>query len=192
MKNIDLNNIDYARREAKEEEDYQITSYIFKNYIFSGSSQSCETEKFDQWSVPDCAYTARTTNRYDVGIVEIKTRNQDMDLYNTLPIKVEKYCNMDAACADDVRCIYFVLVNDEEYYLFDLRDLDMNKCTLKMLYINKTEYVVDKSKQEKEKTAMLLIPITQAKIHGRYDKERVKAEIIQQSHLENDEPDLPF
>lgn len=176
---MNYSNIDYTRRETKEDEDYRIASAIFHALFRKG----VRTEKTSGWTIQDMNYSALSDNNEikQTGKVEIKSRNQDMDRYDDLPIKMKKYSNMIEQCQGDTRCIYMVLLNECEYYIFDLKKIDINACDCRLWTINDTEYMVDSSKGDKKIFPAIFIPVEYAIKHGRYyyDKKRKQTEVLQ-------------
>lgn len=161
---IDYSNIDYVRREDQEDKDYQIAVDVFSG-LYSGLSVNFE--KCEPWTAEDMRYTATTrSNRDYIYKVEIKTRNQDMERYNDLPIKCSKLARLRKECTGIERILYFVIVNYSEWYLFDLNAIDLNKCRLDNWKIPVTQYVKDESKITYEYAPTFFIPVEQALRHG--------------------------
>lgn len=156
-----MNTINDKKADEQELKDYQMTvkilSRLFKKYNprFSKMAKGC---------VFDCKmyFTDNNNELYRYNI-EIKSRRQNMDEYDTLPLTVQKYCNVKESCKLGEKPIYLSLVNDEEYYIFNLLKLDMNNVKIKNWFINDIEY---SNNPTKKKIPTLFIPITEAVNNG--------------------------
>lgn len=156
-----MNTINDKKADEQELKDYQMTvkilSRIFKKY----------NPKFTQMA-KGCVFDAKMyfiTNdnevyRYNI---EIKSRKQNMEDYDTLPLTVQKYCNVKESCKLGEKPIYLSIVNEEEYYIFDLSKLDMNKVKIKNWLINDIEYSAN---PVKKKIPTMFIPVTESVNNG--------------------------
>ena len=151
--------IDKERMESQEKKDFEITENIMKN-IFKAYNKTVEIKQNPIYSAIDASMLVSKKFKYNV---EIKERVQDTDIYHTLPLKVTKYCNIMENTPEDVKALIIYLLNDEEYYIFDLKKLDLNKCQICNWNINKVEYT---SNQQKEKQPTIFIPLEQAIYNG--------------------------
>ena len=86
-----------------------------------------------------------------------------MEEYDTLPLTVQKYCNIIESCKLGEKPIYLSIVNDKEYYIFDISRIDMNKVIIKNWYINDIEY---SDNPTKKKIPTMFIPITESVNNG--------------------------
>ena len=152
-----MNIIDNEKTDLQELKDYQntvkILSRIFKKYNpqFSQMAKGC---------VFDCKmYFTDNNNELYRYHIEIKSRRQNMEEYDTLPLTVQKYCNIIESCKLGEKPIYISIVNDEEYYIFDISRIDMNKVIIKNWYINDIEY---SDNPVKKKIPTMFIPITES------------------------------
>lgn len=68
----------------------------------------------------DLRFTAFTKNFDYEYAVEIKERNQDMALYDKLPLTCKKLALMQKERRNNEKLLYLVMVNDSEYYIFDM------------------------------------------------------------------------
>lgn len=156
-----MNIINNELTDKQELKDYQITvtilSRIFKSYDpqFTMMAKGCV---FDA----KMYFTDNNNELYRYHI-EIKSRKQNMDEYDTLPLTVQKYCNIIESCKLGEKPIYLSLVNDEEYYIFDLSKIDMNKVKIKNWYINDIEY---SNNPVRKKIPTMFIPVTEAVNNG--------------------------
>ena len=156
-----MNIIDNEKTNVQELKDYQnavkILSRIFKKYNpqFSRMAKGC---------VFDCKMYFIDSNNEVYGYnIEIKSRRQNMEEYDTLPLTVQKYCNIIESCKLGEKPIYISIVNDEEYYIFDISRIDMNKVIIKNWYINDIEY---SDNPTKKKIPTMFIPITESVNNG--------------------------
>ena len=156
-----MNTINDEKTDIQELRDYQATvkilSRIFKKY----------NPQFSQMA-KGCVYDAKmyftdSNNEVYRYHIEIKSRRQNMEEYDTLPLTVQKYCNIIESCKLGEKAIYISLVNEEEYYIFDLDNLDMNNVIIKNWYINDIEY---SDNPTKKKIPTMFIPITESVNNG--------------------------
>lgn len=156
-----MNTINDEKADLQELKDYQMTvailSKIFKKYNpqFSRMAKGCV---FDA----KMYFTDNNNELYRYNI-EIKSRRQNMEDYDTLPLTVAKYCNVKESCKLGEKPIYLSIVNEEEYYIFDLDKLNMNDVKIKNWYINDIEYSANPTKK---KIPTMFIPITQCVNNG--------------------------
>lgn len=156
-----MNTINDKKADEQELKDYQMTvkilSRLFKAYQpnFSMMAKGCVFDAKMYFITND-----NEVYRYNI---EIKSRKQNMEDYDTLPLTVAKYCNVKESCKLGEKPIYISLVNGEEYYIFDLDKLDMNKVRIKNWLINDIEYSDNPSKK---KIPTMFIPITQCVNNG--------------------------
>ena len=156
------NKIDDSRMNEIEEKDYQTAKKIF-NKIFS--KYTVQFEKMKTGAVSDMRFQFMKKDGDVVKFnVEIKSRNQSLDDYDTLPLTVQKYCNLKDDTQDWERLIYISLVNDEEYFIFDLDKLDWNKVDCHNWFINDIEF--SSGTPNKKKIPTYFIPIAQSCYNG--------------------------
>lgn len=156
-----MNKIDDLKMSEKEEKDYQtakrIFSKLFKNY-------NIQFQQMPIGSVSDMRFSFIMKNgdvaKYNV---EIKSRNQCLEDYDTLPLTVQKYANLKDNTEEWEKLIYISLVNDEEYYIFDLKNIDWNKVDCRNWLINDIEY---SEQPTKKKIPTFFIPIAQSCYNG--------------------------
>lgn len=157
------NNRDTERIRKQEDIDYNTTKSILSNIFNRWNTSFTQTPEF---SPSDMRFQVQKDNSSFKYNVEIKTRNQDMNRYKTLPLKMSKYCRLLADTKHDEKLIYVVLVNGEEYYIFDLDKVDLNQCEFKNWKIQKQEYNVNGSAYEE--VPAMFIPINQIIFKGKY------------------------
>ena len=128
-----------------------------------------DNEKTDIQELRDYQMTVKILSRLfkayepQFSMMSIKSRRQNMEEYDTLPLTVQKYCNIIESCKLGEKPIYISIVNDEEYYIFDLSRIDMNKVIIKNWYINDIEY---SDNPTKKKIPTMFIPITESVNNG--------------------------
>lgn len=148
--------------ELKEQEDYKIANAILKS-IFQKFKPI--TEKMQSKSNYDMRLSAFTNQSTHIYAIELKSRKQDLTKYTTLPITVRKLCNLMKARKGGDKLIYMVLLNNEEYYIFDLDTIQLPLSSIAFWNIKKVQFD-DASLQEE--TPTIFLPIDKAIIHGKF------------------------
>ena len=150
------------RIEKQEEQDFRIANAILKQ-LFTQFQPL--TEKMPSKSTYDMRMSAFTNQSMHVYAIELKSRTQDLSKYKTLPITVRKLCNMQKARREGDKLIYMVLLNNEEYLIFDLDNIKLPLNSIAFWNIKKVEMDDDSIK---EPTPTIFIPIDRAIIHGKF------------------------
>ena len=150
------------RIEKQEEQDYHIANAILKS-IFQIFQPI--TEKMQSKSAYDMRLSAFTNQSMHVYAIELKSRKQDLTKYKTLPVTVRKLCNLMKARREGDKLIYMVLLNNEEYYIFDLDNIQLPLTSIAFWNIKKVEMDDDSIK---EPTPTIFLPIDKAITHGKY------------------------
>lgn len=151
--------IDKPKMVEQENKDFITTQKIMQK-IFAAYNKSAKLKQNPIYSPIDAQMVVNNKKYY---AVEIKERQQDMEIYNTLPLKVSKYCNILESKGEDETPLIIYLVNNEEYYIFNLEKLDLNKCTICNWFINKVEFTQN---QQKDKQPTIFMPINQCVYNG--------------------------
>ena len=151
------------RIEKQEEQDFRLANAILKS-IFQPFQPI--TEKMQSKSNYDMRLSAFTNQAMHVYAIELKSRTQDLTKYTTLPITVRKVCNLMKARKEGEKLIYMVLLNNEEYYIFDLDNIQLPLTSIAFWNIKKVQFD-DASLQEE--TPTIFLPIEKATIHGKYN-----------------------
>lgn len=153
--------------EKQELKDYKtasaILACIFKKY-------KKEFYKQESGSVYDEKMTVFLHNKKIRYHIEIKERTQNMKRYHTLPLTVQKYCNIkDTLTNQDEtqKAIYISLLNGYQYYIFDLEKIDLNKCNIRNWAINEVEFC---NNPTIKKVPTIFIPLNQCVCSGTYTK----------------------
>lgn len=156
-------NRDAQRIMEQENKDYiqtrQIMTILFGNWTTT-------FQQMDEFSPSDMRFTATRGERERKYNVEIKSRNQDMTKYDTLPLTQRKLQRLRKDTAFDERLIFVVLVNESEYFIYDLYMLDFNEIELRDWHVKKQEYNINGSDYEDVPT--YFIPTDKAVKHGYY------------------------
>ena len=150
------------RIEKQEEQDFRIANAILKS-IFQPFKPL--TEKMPSKSTYDMRLSAFTNQSMHVYAIELKSRKQDITKYKTLPITARKLCNMQKARREGDKLIYMVLLNNEEYYIFDLDTIQLPLSSIAFWNIKKVEMDDDSIK---EPTPTIFLPIEKAIIRGHF------------------------
>lgn len=150
------------RIEKQEEQDFRIANAILKS-IFQPFKPL--TEKMPSKSTYDMRLSAFTNQSTHIYAIELKSRKQDITKYTTLPITVRKLCNMQKARREGDKLIYMILLNNEEYYIFDLDTIQLPLSSIAFWNIKKVQFD-DASLQEE--TPTIFLPIEKAIIRGHF------------------------
>ena len=151
------------RIEKQEEQDFRLANAILHT-LFQPFQPL--TEKMPSKSNYDMRLSAFTNQSTHIYAIELKSRKQDLSKYKTMPITVRKLCNMQKARKEGEKLIYMVLLNNEEYYIFDLDTIQVPLTSIAFWNIKKVEMDDDSIKEE---TPTIFIPINRAIIHGKYN-----------------------
>lgn len=150
------------RIEKQEEQDFIIANAILHN-IFQPFQPI--TEKMQSKSNYDMRLSAFTDQSTHIYAIELKSRKQDITKYTTLPITVRKLCNMQKARREGDKLIYMVLLNNEEYFIFDLDTIQVPLTSIAFWNVKKVEMDDDSIK---EPTPTIFLPLDKAIIHGKF------------------------
>ena len=150
------------RIEKQEEQDFRIANAILHN-IFQPFQPI--TEKMQSKSNYDMRLSAFTDQSTHIYAIELKSRKQDITKYTTLPITVRKLCNMQKARREGDKLIYMVLLNNEEYFIFDLDTIQVPLTSIAFWNVKKVEMDDDSIK---EPTPTIFLPLDKAIIHGKF------------------------
>lgn len=148
--------------EKQEEQDFRIANAILKS-IFQPFKPL--TEKMPSKSNYDMRLSAFTNQSMHVYAIELKSRKQDITKYKTLPITARKLCNLMKARKEGDKLIYMVLLNNEEYYIFDLDTIQLPLSSIAFWNIKKVE--MDEASLQEE-TPTIFLPIEKAITHGKF------------------------
>lgn len=132
------NKRDAERIRMQEQMDFNTTVTIFQD-IFS--EYETTFTQMPEFSPSDMRMEVKGHQPHLYN-VEIKTRNQDMNKYHTFLLKEAKYNRLIQDTKDGEKLLYIVLVNDSEYYIFDLDSIDISTIPKKEITIQAQEYNV--------------------------------------------------
>ena len=150
------------RIEKQEEQDFRIANAILKQ-LFTPFQPI--TEKMPSKSAYDMRMSAFTNQSTHIYAIELKSRKQDITKYTTLPITVRKLCNMQKARKEGEKLIYMVLLNESDYFIFDLDTIQVPLTSIDFWNIKKVQFD-DTSLQEE--TPTIVLPINRAITHGKF------------------------
>ena len=164
LEKIDLNFMRelQTKIEKQEEQDFRIANAILKQ-LFTPFQPI--TEKMPSKSAYDMRMSAFTNQSTHIYAIELKSRTQDLSKYKTLPITVRKLCNLMKARREGDKLIYMVLLNNEEYYIFDLDTIQVPLTSIDFWNIKKVQFD-DASLQDE--TPTIFLPIDKAIINGKF------------------------
>ena len=148
----------------QEDIDYLQAKKVFQSILSGYDPKFTQTAQLDPSDMRFNYTNKQGKNRYFN--VEIKARYQDMEKYDTLPLKCSKYCDLIDDTMTFEKPLYIVLLNDSEYFIFDLTQLNWNDIKIKNWKINAVEYDPRNDQREKVKQPTFFIPIKQACCHG--------------------------
>ena len=146
----------------QEEQDFRIANAILHT-IFQPFQPL--TEKMPSKSTYDMRLSAFTNQSMHVYAIELKSRTQDITKYHTLPITVRKLCNMQKARREGDKLIYMVLLNNEEYYIFDLDTIQVPLTSIDFWNIKKVQF--DNASLQEE-TPTIFLTLDKAITHGKF------------------------
>ena len=150
------------RIEKQEEQDFRLANAILKQ-LFTPFQPI--TEKMPSKSVYDMRLSAFTNQSTHIYAIELKSRTQDLSKYKTLPITVRKLCNLMKARREGDKLIYMVLLNNEEYYIFDLDTIQVPLTSIDFWNIKKVQF--DNASLQEE-TPTIFLTLDKAITHGKF------------------------
>lgn len=164
--------------QEQENKDYSITKQIMTK-IFKAYDATATLSQMPQFSHFDATMDVTKGNIFKQYTVEIKERNvTSLEDLETLPLKVKKYCNIMSHSNNKTPLVIY-LVNGEEYYIFDLNKLDLNKVRIANWNIPKVQYS-DKHQYEEQPT--FFIPLNQSIYNGTYANYQQKNHTFAEKH----------
>lgn len=154
----------YEQINAQETKDFIITNNIMTK-IFQAYQATTTLKQMPQFSHFDATMDVTKGEIKKLYTVEIKERNVPcLEDLETLPLKVKKYCNIKKHSGNKTPLVIY-LVNNEEYYIYDLNKLDLNKVIIANWNIPKVQYS-DKHQYEEQPTFFL--PLNQSIYNGTF------------------------
>ena len=149
--------------EEQEQKDFNITEKIMDR-IFSTYGARVEITPTSRYCAYDANMTVIKANKHKRYTIEIKERNVDsIEDLETLPLKVKKYCNIMEKTKEDETPLIIYLVNNSNYYIFNLKALDLNTLNLRNWTIAKMQYT---EKRQYEEQPTFFIPISSCIYNG--------------------------
>lgn len=150
------------RIEKQEEQDFRIANAILHT-IFQPFQPL--TEKMPSKSTYDMRLSAFTNQSTHIYAIELKSRKQDITKYKTLPITARKLCNMQKARKEGDKLIYMVMLNNEDYFIFDFDNIQLPLTSIAYWNIKKVQFDDDSLQEE---TPTIFLPINRAITHGKF------------------------
>ena len=118
----------------QELKDYKVTEKIM-HQIFKTYGAKAHLTKEPIYSPVDASMWVEKNNDIKKYKIEIKERLSNYLDINEVPLKVQKYCNIiDATSKGEIPLIVYLL-NNSEYYIFDLNKIDFNKVKIPTFFI---------------------------------------------------------
>lgn len=147
----------------QEQKDFNITERIMDK-IFNTYGAQVEITPTSRYHAYDANMTVIKPNKRRKYTIEIKERNVDsIEDLETLPLKVKKYCNIMEKTKEDETPLIIYLVNNSNYYIFNLKALDLNNLNLRNWTIAKMQY---SEKRQYEEQPTFFIPISSCIYNG--------------------------
>lgn len=139
---------------TQESKDFTKAKAIIERLFSAFTTTIIQT--IDGTSV-DLRFTAHTKNFDYEYAVELKERNQDMTLYDKLPLTCRKLALMQGERRSNEKLLYLVMVNDSEYYIYDM---DRTRLPIPIMWnIKKTQF---KEKSEYVKMPTFFLDTSEA------------------------------
>ena len=152
------------KMEEQEKKDFNQTKKIM-NSIFSKYEAKIEMEQTPTYYNIDAKMKATSKNNNSkMYLIEIKESNYRKPI-EYCPMKVKKYKNVMNCVLNGETPLAVYLVNPRnEYYIFDLSKVDMDKVLVKNWMIAKVQY--DEDVQEYKETLTYFFPVSEAIYKG--------------------------
>lgn len=161
--------IDEKEMELQEEYDFQITSLVMKD-LYSKYNATYSIEKMPTYSSVDATMSVHKGERKNQYTVEIKSRYVNTEKYKkTMPITVEKFLRIKESSINATPLVVYLL-NDKQYYIFNLNKIDLNKVIMKLWKIEKIQY---SSSSKKEEIPTIFLPVDMAVCTGNIPKNNI-------------------
>lgn len=133
--------------QIQEQLDFNITNKIMDN-IFQEYGATATLTQMPLYHAYDATMDVTKGDIFKQYTVEIKERNvSSIDDLETLPLKVKKYCNIMSKSGNKTPLVIY-LVNGTEFYIYDLKKIDLNKVELRNWNIAITQYTQYKKYDE--------------------------------------------
>ena len=161
--------IDKKEMELQEEYDFQTTSLIMKD-LYSKYDATYSIEKMPTYSTVDATMSVSKGAIKNHYFVEIKSRYVNNEEYKkTMPITVEKFLRVKESSMDATPLIIYLL-NNKQYYIFNLNKIDLNKVEIKLWKIEKIQY---SETSKKEEIPTIFLPVDMAVCTGDIPKNNI-------------------
>lgn len=149
--------------ERQEMKDYIQSEAIFKRIFraYNAVTACRQTKQYSHYDMDMKVTKKGNIKRYNV---EIKERNQDMDSYDELPLTMYKFLSIKESCKNGEIPLIIYLINDEEYYIFNLNDVCLCECEVRLWRIQAEQLSANSKKRVEEPT--VFIPTRLARYNG--------------------------
>lgn len=134
---------DDERVREQEQQNYERATEIFSEVLKGKNPQYRQMPEF---YVSDMRMQVRT-HKFNI---ELKGRSTSIYEYNEQPLKVKKYINLMKDTQPDETLLYMAIVEDGNWYLWNLSDLDWRTVKLDNMTTKKQEYNVGGSEYVSE------------------------------------------
>lgn len=153
----------YKQINVQEKKDFIITDKIMTK-IFQKYNATATLHEMPQFTHYDATMEVTKGNFTKEYTVEIKERNVTKPEYlETMPLKVKKYCNILSHSEGKTPLVIYLLNNDQ-YYIFDLSKLDLNKVKIANWKIPKVQY---SDTHDYDEQPTFFFPISMAVYNGK-------------------------
>ena len=154
--------MDIKKMELQEMKDYKTTEKIM-HQIFKAYGAKTHLRKEPTYSPVDASMRVEKGDNIRDYKIEIKERITNYSDINEVPLKVQKYCNIIDATPKNQTPLIIYLLNNSDYYIFDLNKIDFNKVKIQNWIINKVEFSDNSCK---EKIPTFFLPLSQCIYNG--------------------------
>lgn len=154
---------DFQAKNAQEKYDYDRAVMVFEEIYSAFTGCTIEYKETPDNSIADMRYTISGNTRVRKYVGEIKHRNKEYQEGFSFPLLVRKYTGLKRFKEKDEK-LFYLSIHLNMWALFDLDNLDLNKCEIKDWYIKDVQY---SDCTHKSWQPTIFIPITQAKITGK-------------------------
>lgn len=153
--------------DRQEESDYQATKEIFQKIFGDKFFQMVKRKRF---SPSDALFSAKTPSDCIAYCIEIKEVHNCRYLEdNGFVLKLTKYIQIlkdSKERNEDEKCILIYLIPSlEEYYIYDLKEIDLNKVEMSVLTMKTTQFNYEAPTTQ---YAVMFLPKEEAKYVGYY------------------------
>jgi hypothetical protein len=158
-----FNDTDFERADKQERVDFKLAVMAFELVYSACTGYTIEYTQMELHCKADMRYTVSGETRVRKYCGEIKRRNKDIFIDDSLPLLVYKYTGLKRERKKGEKLFYISICNNS-WWLFDLDDLDFNDVNISDWYIRDVQYTTKEPRYSYKPT--IFIPVRQAKLHG--------------------------